>query len=85
MKQLSTERFTHDGREYEIRVTMDDTSYRVVTLAGGRPLGRYSVAFERAADFDLYVGSWSGLNPVEELVKIAKNDIVTGHVTALRP
>jgi len=85
MKQLSSERLTHDGVTFELRVMMDDVGYQVFVIAGGRTLGRYSVALETAADFAIYLGSWSGLNPVEELVKIAKNDIVAGHLMPPQP
>lgn len=39
MKQVSVERLTHNGREYEVRATMDNTGHLVRVFANGRPFG----------------------------------------------
>ena len=79
MKPVRTEQFTHENAQYETRVSMDETGYRVQTFRDDRPLGiRYSVTFEKASDFEYYAGT----SAVDELVKIAQNDVVLGHVKA---
>lgn len=62
---------------------MDETGYRVQTFSDGRLLGRYSVPFEDESKFDTYAGKvYTGTSAVDELVKIAKSDVVLGHVKA---
>ena len=83
MRPVRTEQFTHENAQYEAQVSMDETGYRVQTFRDGRLLGRYSVTFEKESNFETYAGrAYTGTSAVDELVKIAKSDVVLGHVKA---
>jgi hypothetical protein len=68
-----------DGEEYEIRTMPDQQAQQLVVaiFKGNQRIGpRYMVSFETAGDFNYYTGD----HALEELVKLAKNDLDSGVV-----
>ena len=73
---MHVEKFTHNGKEYEVRVICDGESVYVKAFEDNRPANRfrYSATIEVIQDMAAVMGT----DAVKHLIEIAKQDIVNG-------
>jgi len=73
---METERFSHQGNEYEVRVICDGETIYVKAFLQGRPANRfrYSATIEQIYDFSTILG----MDAVQHLIEIAKQDVMRG-------
>ncbi len=72
---IHTEEFTHDGKEFEVRVISDGISVLVQVFSDGKPANAivYKATVEAVDD----AAAVLGLDAVKRLINIAKADITT--------
>ena len=82
MQRVSEEKFSHDGRDYEVRTYRADDGFVIrAAAADNQEFGpRYGVTFETASDAAL----WPGIDALHAMVGIVKNDIRRGHIAPRR-
>ena len=73
---MHSEKFTHNGVSYEVRVIYDGESVYVKAFQGNRPANRfrYSATIELVQDMAAVLGT----DAVKHLIEIAKQDLITG-------
>lgn len=73
---MHSEKFTHNGVAYEVRVIYDGESVYVKAFQGNRPANRfrYSATIELVQDMAAVLGT----DAVKHLIEIAKQDLITG-------
>jgi hypothetical protein len=73
---METISFSHNGKDYEIRVICDGETVYVKSFYDNNPVNRfrYSATIEKIHVFSEIIG----MNAVKHLIDIAKNDIIAG-------
>ncbi len=71
---MQTEKFSHEGKEFEVRVISDGQSVYVKVFSSGNPVNgyRYEVTLETVHD----AATVTGLDAVKHLIEIAKADVI---------
>ncbi len=69
--------FTHNGKEYEVRIASDGYTFHVRTFLNGKPANGYTYSVDVLTQDDAHMSN-AQVNPVEELIKIAKSDVTNG-------
>lgn len=81
MQRVSEDKFSHDGRDYEVRTYRADDGFVIRAAADNQEFGpRYGVTFETASDAAL----WPRIDALHAMVAIVKNDIRRGHTLPKR-
>ena len=76
-----TEKFTHNGREFEIRAAAFDHGWKVQSFLNGKPISpAYTASYEVSADFS--TEGWG--NVVDALIALAKEDIEIDRLAKLK-
>lgn len=73
---MHIEKFTHNGKEHEVRVICDGESVYVKVFQNNQPSNRfrYSATLDVIQDMATVVGT----DAVKHLVEIAKQDVIEG-------
>jgi len=71
---MQTEQFSHEGKDYEVRVISDGQSVYVKVFSSGKPVNgyRYEATLETVHD----AATVTGLDAVKHLIELAKADVV---------
>jgi hypothetical protein len=76
--------FSHQNRKLEVRAVVEDNEVKVRVFEDGEPATRviYSITIE--TDFDAKVTGFP-LNLVDELMRVAEDDVKEGRVPLIGP
>jgi hypothetical protein len=69
--------FDHDGRTYQVVVSLEDSGYRVRAFLGDRPANGFSYSVQTQVQHDA-IASRSFVRPLESLVDLAMADVRDG-------
>ena len=74
MKSLKNIPFTHEGKEYEIRIFHDDSKVTVIAFSNHYPVNgyRYQIKFSKKIKTEKLLN----MNKFENLIDFAKQDIL---------
>lgn len=83
MKPTQIWEFTYKGILYEARAFETDTGHQLALFRDELQIsGWYGVRFDRAADFQFYLSTWTGPGPLDALFNIVKKHLRAGHIKA---
>ena len=74
MKPFKNIPFTHEGKEYEIRIFYDNSKISVIAFSNHYPVNgyRYQIKFSKNIDIERFLD----VKNFENLIDFAKNDIL---------
>ena len=70
---IKTEKFSHGGRNYEIRVTKEQSSFEVRAYRDGQPANGYNYKVDDITNMDHTTKC--GVTAYDHLIEVAKSDI----------